>query len=159
MSSGSPTRPKRIDQVIPSLASRDAIGNHTLQVRGLLQEMGFASDIYYANATPDMLDEGRSLDRIGEHDVSDRWLVYQLSIGSPATEVFAARPEPKIVNYHNITPAELLVAWEPAIAGEVRWGRSQLLALAPKTHFAIADSSYNARELDEAGYCDTTVVR
>ena len=48
----------RIDQVIPSLASRDAIGGHVVQLRDLLRSRGFQSDIYYGNATPDRLDYG-----------------------------------------------------------------------------------------------------
>ena len=36
----------------------------------------------------------------------DRWLLYQASIGSPVYDIFAARAEPKLVNYHNITPAD-----------------------------------------------------
>ena len=39
---------------------------------------------------------------------ADRWLLYQSSIGSPVYDILATRPEPKLVNYHNITPAHLL---------------------------------------------------
>jgi len=56
----------RIDQVIPTLASRDAIGGHVMQLRDLLRTRGYASDIYYGNASPDRLDEGFPITRIGE---------------------------------------------------------------------------------------------
>ena len=36
----------RVDQVIPSLASRDAIGVHTLNLRDGLRAAGIDSDIY-----------------------------------------------------------------------------------------------------------------
>jgi glycosyltransferase involved in cell wall biosynthesis len=62
------------------------------------------------------------------------------------------------VNYHNITPADLLEAWIPAVGEEVRWGRAQLRDLAPITEFAIADSMFNERELQAAGYRSTTTV-
>ena len=38
---------------------------------------------------------------------------------------------------------------------EVRWGRAQLRDLAPVTEFAIADSEFNERELQAAGYRST----
>jgi L-malate glycosyltransferase len=148
----------RIDQVIPSLASRDAIGGHVVQLRDLLRSRGFRSDIYFGNATVDRLDFGLPVSRLGDRSSSDRVLLYQLSIGSPVADVFRQRSERKFVNYHNITPADLLEAWVPMVGEEVRRGRAQLRDLAPVTEFAIADSRYNERELQVAGYRSTTTV-
>ena len=44
----------RVDQVIPSLASRDAIGVHTLHLRDGMRAAGIGSDIYYGSFTPDV---------------------------------------------------------------------------------------------------------
>jgi glycosyltransferase involved in cell wall biosynthesis len=148
----------RIDQVIPSLASRDAIGGHVVQLRDLLRSRGFESDIFYGNATPDRLDWGLPVSRIGDRSSAGRVLLYQLSIGSGVADIFRQRGERKFVNYHNITPADLLEAWVPAVGEEVRWGRAQLRDLAPVTEFAIADSVYNEKELQVAGYRSTTTV-
>jgi glycosyltransferase involved in cell wall biosynthesis len=149
---------RRIDQVIPSLASRDAIGGHVVQLRDLLRSRGFESDIFYGNATPDRLDYGFPVSRLGDRSSTDRVLLYQLSIGSGVADIFRDRGERKFVNYHNITPADLLEAWIPAVGEEVRWGRAQLRDLAPITEFAIADSMFNERELQAAGYRSTTTV-
>jgi L-malate glycosyltransferase len=148
----------RIDQVIPSLASRDAIGGHVVQLRDLLRSRGLQSDIYYGNATPDRLEFGLPVSRLGDRSSSGRVLLYQLSIGSGVADIFRERSERKFVNYHNITPAELLEAWIPAVGEEVRWGRSQLRDLAPVTEFAVADSVFNERELQTAGYRSTATV-
>lgn len=148
----------RIDQVIPTLASRDAIGGHVLQLRDLLRSRGYRSDVYYGNSTPDRADDGYPITRLGEPTSDGRVLVYQLSIGSGAADVFRDRPERKFVNYHNITPADLLEAWIPEVGEEVRWGRAQLRDLAKVTEFAIADSVYNEKELRDAGYRSTTTV-
>ncbi|MDA8275720.1 MAG: glycosyltransferase family 4 protein [Actinomycetota bacterium] len=149
---------RRIDQVIPSLASRDAIGSHALQLQALLRSKGIDSDIYYGNATPDRVDHGRPIDRVGDRPSAGRVLLYQLSIGSPVADIFRERGERKFVNYHNITPAELLEPWVPHVGEEVRRGRAQLRALAAVTEFAVADSRYNERELTDAGYPSTTTV-
>ena len=148
----------RIDQVIPTLASRDAIGGHVMQLRDLLRSHGYRSDIYYGNASPDRLDEGFPVTRLGDRPTAGRVLLYQLSIGSGVADIFRERPERKFVNYHNITPADLLEAWLPAVGEEVRWGRNQLRDLAPVTEFAIADSGFNEQELQAAGYASTTTV-
>ena len=78
--------------------------------------------------------------RLGDRPSAGRVLLYQLSIGSGVADIFRERRERKFVNYHNITPADLLEAWVPAVGEEVRWGRAQLRDLAPVTEFAIADS-------------------
>ncbi|MGD0311500.1 MAG: glycosyltransferase family 4 protein [Acidimicrobiales bacterium] len=148
----------RIDQVIPSLASRDAIGGHALQLRDLLRTRGYQSDIYYGNATADRLDVGLPVSRLGDHSANGRVLLYQLSIGSGVADIFRERSERKFVNYHNITPADLLEAWMPAVGEEVRWGRAQLRDLAPITEFAIADSEFNEGELRSAGYRSTVTL-
>jgi glycosyltransferase involved in cell wall biosynthesis len=147
----------RVDQVIPSLASRDAIGVHTVALTEALRAAGVDSEIFYGNCTPDVASLGRPVVDLGRAG-RDRWLLYQSSIGSPVYDVLAARPEPKLVNYHNITPAELLVDWEPNVGYEVSLGRTQLERLAPDCGLAVADSAFNELELKEAGYTDTAVV-
>ena len=147
----------RVDQVIPSLASRDAIGVHTLNLRNGLRAAGIDSDIYYGSHTQDVQAEGRPVIELGRAG-RDRWLLYQASIGSPVYDILAARAEPKLVNYHNITPAALLRDWEPAVAYEVALGRTQLARLAPQSRFAVADSAFNESELQALGYEGTAVV-
>jgi len=147
----------RVDQVIPSLASRDAIGVHTVHLRDGLRQVGIDSDIFYGSFTPDVQHEGRSVTELGRAG-RERWLLYQSSIGSPVFDIFAARPEAKLVNYHNITPAALLRDWEPNVAYEVALGRTQLARLAPQSRFAVADSAFNESELQALGYADTAVV-
>jgi glycosyltransferase involved in cell wall biosynthesis len=147
----------RVDQVIPSLASRDAIGVHTMHLRDGLRAAGIDSDIFYGNSTQDVQAEGKPVIELGRA-TRDRWLLYQASIGSPVFDILAARNEPKLVNYHNITPADLLRDWEPAVAYEVALGRTQLGRLAPQSRFAVADSAFNESELHALGYEGTAVV-
>lgn len=149
---------QRIDQVLPVLAGRDAIGQHTLGLREVIRAMGLQSDIYYADASPDVLRQGIPVERIGDRESAGRLLIYQLSIGSRVGDVFAHRPEAKLVDYHNITPADLIDMWEPAIAAELRWGREQMRAMASDCLYALADSAFNAAELSADGYSRSAVA-
>ena len=83
----------RVDQVIPSLASRDAIGVHTLNLRNGLRAAGIDSDIYYGSHTQDVQAEGRPVIELGRAS-RDRWLLYQASIGSPVYDILAAGRSP-----------------------------------------------------------------
>ena len=81
-------------------------GPHTGPHRGPAGA-GMQSDIFYGDCAPELLKQARPVGSLGRAS-KDRWLLYQSSIGSPVFDAFAARTEPKLVNYHNITPVELL---------------------------------------------------
>lgn len=152
------TRRPAVHQLVPSFAARDAIGHHTLQVRGLLRERGFDSEVYAEDAHPDV----RSIARPAQELTSGperpaTWLLYHSSTFSPLADRLLARPEPLVLDYHNITPAESFAPWEPVIAAGQQRARSQLRSLAPAAVLGLADSAYNAAELVDVG-CPRTVV-
>lgn len=148
----------RVDQVIPCLASRDAIGVHTLALSRALRSAGIESEIYYGDCpSPEVAELAHPVVELGRA-CKDRWLLYQSSIGSPVFDIVASRSEPKLANYHNITPVSLLEPWEPSVGYELRLGRVQLERLAPDCALAVADSHFNETELTAAGYRHTEVV-
>ncbi len=156
-------RPRAIHQFVPSLASRDAIGAHTLAVQDLLVEMGFDSEIYVTEAEAGVSERAKPFDDyararkrgLGEEET---WLLYQFSIDSPMVNQLLRWEEPKVVNYHNITPSGLLEPWSPRVAHEVGIGRRQLEALAQVSAGAIADSGFNSADLISLGYSPTAVA-
>ena len=69
-----------------------------------------------------------------------------------------ARPETLVVNYHNITPPELMAPWDNHLAlGQLR-AQGDLRLLAPRTALAVADSAYNEAHLAAAGFAATAVI-
>lgn len=151
-------RPVRFDQVIPSIVERDAVSHHTLEAQRVLRQMGFVSDIFALNHGPGLAGRVRPLDELPRESGRRQWLCYQLSIGSPAAEAVVGHPGPKVVDYHNITPFELVEEWMPFLGEEVRLGRRQLAQLAPLCVLGMGDSGYNASELDTAGYQESAVA-
>jgi len=145
-----------VHQLIPSFAPRDAVGNHTLQVQSVLRELGLRSEIYVANARPEVARLCAPYESLGAQP--DTWFLYQASTGSPMADWLLARDEPLLLNWHNITPASMFAPWEPHVGVELEAGRRQLKALSRRTRFAIADSTYNEAELLEWGYASTAVV-
>ncbi len=146
-----------IHQFLPSLAPRDAIGIHTLTVQAILRGMGLDSDIYADLIHPEVATRARPF-RTYQGAKSGELLLYQASIGSRVADYLSARSEPKLLNYHNITPASSLARWEPALVDELDQGRRQLGELAPLTVHAVADSTFNQAELIESGYASTSVA-
>jgi len=154
-------RPRRIDQVIPTIVGRDAVGNHTFEAEAVLRSLGFTSEIFAERCSSEVAARVRRLEELGSgagEDPSDRWLIYQSSIGSDAAEVFAAHNSVKLLDYHNITPAGLIGNFSTELAREVAAGRRQLAELAPRVALGMADSSFNADELTALGCREAVVV-
>ena len=158
-----------IHQIVPSLGERDAIGAHVLHVGRLLRDLGFESEIYRLSVSggPAIRRASRPLRRLardldgrrgGAGGTGRTWLLYHCSTGSEAVEALRGRPEPLIVDYHNITPAELFAGWDPQLGHAAEMGRRQLRDLATVAVAGLADSSFNRDELDAFGFSRTSVA-
>jgi glycosyltransferase involved in cell wall biosynthesis len=144
-------RPNRIDQVVPSFGGRDAIGTHILLLREVLQEMGFESDIWCKGSFPETRAISRCTDDLSPQMRNGAWWLYHLSSGSPVAEQIAQRPEPKLLDYHNVTPGNLFGDWVPWATAEAEAGARQLEMLAGASFFGFADSGFNAVDMKRAG--------
>jgi glycosyltransferase involved in cell wall biosynthesis len=86
-------------------------------------------------------------------------LIFHASIGQPEVHDFlASRPEPIVLVYHNVTPASYFQPYDGAFAELLALGRREIELLRPRVVSAIADSAYNAQELEAVGYHDVRVV-
>ncbi|MCU1459477.1 MAG: glycosyltransferase [Actinomycetia bacterium] len=140
-----------VHQVLPSFSTRDAIGAHALQVQQLLRDEGHRSELLVEHPPEAALqDRVQPLD--GWEPDGPTVLVYQASVGSGVASWLEQRPEPLVVNHHNVTPPEFFDRWEPAVAPGLRTGRYQLADLAARCELAIPVSDFNARALDALGY-------
>jgi L-malate glycosyltransferase len=148
-----------VHQFVPTLAPRDAVGRHYLAVQETLRGAGYRSDIYSYEAKDEYKRLARPFTSFhGDGASESTWLLYHSSVGSPVADFVAARDEPLIVDYHNITPAPFFSRWEPALAGALMKGRRQLAELETRAELGLADSAFNAQELTDLGYRRTSVV-
>jgi glycosyltransferase involved in cell wall biosynthesis len=140
----------RFAQFLPSIAPHDAVSEHTLALSRLLAaQTGEPCPVYAENIHQKLAGRVRNFRLYdGDADV----LVYQHSIGTAVADFVGERPEPLVVNYHNITPAEFFEPYEPHFAAYLNTGRRQLAELAGRTTLAVTPSRYNAVELDDLGY-------
>lgn len=148
---------RAVHQISPSFLRADAVGAHMVEVRSTLRGLGLASEIYVENLHAATRHDCH---HYGELPPPDRAtvLIYQMAIGSVAADVAQARPEPLVVNYHNLTPAAYFGPWDRAVADALHWARSQLEFLGERAALGIGDSAFNTAEMLEAGYASTAVV-
>jgi len=62
------------------------------------------------------------------------------------------------MQYHNITPPDLLWRYSPGLAQQCAEGRAYLASLTTRVNHASADSAFNADELVALGFRDPTVI-
>lgn len=131
---------------------------HTLQAQSVIRSLGFDSEIYTLNPGLGLVDRVQPLSELRPHRSKSAWLCYQASIGSAAADFVASHSGEKIVDYHNVTPAELVEGWMPSLGEEVRLGREQVASLADSALLGMGVSPFNVRELDQLGYRRTVLA-
>lgn len=148
-----------IHQLLVSASSGDAITNAAFELRDLLRRVG-PSEIYACYYDDRLADEVQRLSSYARRPRSAaNLLVFHASIGEPWMLSFLMeRTEPVVLVYHNIAPAAAFARYDPAFAGLLEAGRRDLVALRDRVCLALADSPYNARELQELGYGDVRVT-
>ena len=119
---------------------------------------GFHSEIYVDTVDPETAAETAPvLSYAGAAEKGDV-VVYQFATASAMAPWLAGRSETLVVNYHNITPPELMAPWDNHLAlGQLR-AQGELRLLAPRTALAVADSAYNQAHLAQAGFATTAVI-
>jgi L-malate glycosyltransferase len=150
-----------VDQFVPVLLPHDAVGNHTLQTHRALERGGMNARIWAVSVHPQLARWGRSYRKFprAAQRGGRRVLLYQAaSISGGIVDLLVQRPEPKVINYHNLTPAAFYQPYEPATAQELRDAARELERLARQVRVAIADSEFNAADLRAMGVQDVRVV-
>lgn len=130
----------------------DAVTTQTLEIDRRLRAWGFATEIFAQHVAPELQHLARPDTAFRSYlDRQDDLLIYHYSIYTPNTELFRAFQGPKVLIYHNITPAHFFRRWDRRQELLCDMGRRTLARLSSCT-LALGDSEYNRRELVEAGF-------
>lgn len=146
-----------IHQLVVAASAGDAVTNAAFGFQEVLQRIG-PSSVFARYIDPRLDGRVLPLGAYGAHADPENLLIYHVSIGEPEVAQFLlGRHERLVVVYHNITPPEYFAALDPAFAGLLAAGRSELTLLRDRVEMALAVSAYNARELEGLGYRNVRV--
>ena len=101
---------RQIHQLLPFIAYGDAIGNQVLELRRLLRELGYASEIFAENWDPRLSDVCRSYHEYRKQSHPDNLVILHYSIGGEVNRLVLSLPDRAVIYYHNITPAHFFYA-------------------------------------------------
>jgi glycosyltransferase involved in cell wall biosynthesis len=149
-----------LHQFVPTL-DPGAVGGHILEIQRTLRSAGWDSEVLSEHTKPPYDGQAHRFTDYGAGVPAhpDDIVVYHSAIGSSVADWLMDRRPPRlVVDYHNITPPEWFAEWEPPVAYGLSWGRAQLRRLAQRARFGLADSAFNAAELQAVGFRRTAVL-
>ena len=149
-----------IHQFVAGYAARDAISNEARVLRGVFRSWGCDAAIFSESRhvppelRRDVLDGSEAAGRVQPDDV----VLLHLSIGSAVNEIFASLKCRKAILYHNVTPPRYFETINPQTAYALAKGLKQVKALACAAEVNLADSRFNAGEIEAMGYRNVSVL-
>lgn len=148
-----------VHQFVAVLSPNDAQFNHAFAIRDILRGVWPGTRIWadhfpIAEMSHEVMHYPWYADAARPGDV----LFYHASTDSPLNAWLLERPEPLVVVYHNVTPADYAEPFAPFIAERLQAARRQIARLAPRTSLAFGVSSFNCRELTEWGFPAPSVM-
>jgi glycosyltransferase involved in cell wall biosynthesis len=147
----------RIDQWVPTLHRGDAIGDSARLMRNAFRRWGYQADVYALERDEDLADDGR-LWTEWRPGGADDVVILHYALPSPLTAALRSHRGRRVLLHHNITPPEYFVDYDPEMARICAIGQRQWRQLVGQVDLALADSEFNRRELEEAGFARTGVL-
>ena len=150
-----PFKPRAIHQFHGGSALGDAITNGLFYIRDLLRGLGYASEMYIEDVTPELAADLHPAASFP--DSPDTVLIVHFSWAIRYFDWLKTLSCRKLLVYHNITPLEFFEE-----GGEfervAHLARQQLAGLRDLVEGAFAPSDYNARELRALGFPRIEIV-
>ena len=147
----------RIDQWVPALHRGDAIGDSARLMRDAFRRWGHAADVYALELDHDLEGDGRSWAEWRPGGADDV-VILHYALPSPLTSALRSHRGRRVLLHHNITPPEFFLGYDPEMARICAIGREEWKQLRGDVDLALADSEFNRRELEAAGFGRTGVL-
>lgn len=147
----------RIDQWVPALHRGDAIGDSARLMRDAFRRWGHTADVWALELDADLRGDGRDF-RDFQPGRPDDVVVLHYALPSRLSAALCEHPGRRVLLHHNITPPVFFARWDPELERICRLGQQQLTELVGHVDLALADSEFNRRELEQAGFLRTGVL-
>lgn len=147
----------RIDQWVPALHRGDAIGDSARLMRDAFRSWGYAADVYALDVDDDLRGDGRPFEEWSP-GLPDDVVILHYALPSPLTQRLTEQRCRRALIHHNVTPPEFFRGIDPELERICRIGREELPGLRGHVELGLADSEFNRRELEQAGFAKTGVL-
>lgn len=137
-------------QILPSLALGDGISNFAVELKALLLELGFESEIYARWIDPQLSHVCQPASEL--RDENGATVLYHYSIGDkPLSEAFERWKGRRIFFYHNLTPPSFFSGLNDGLVQMLRDGIEWLPRVTKSAHAGAAHTKFSLSDLRQAG--------
>jgi glycosyltransferase involved in cell wall biosynthesis len=145
-----------VNQWVPAAHKGDAIGDSARRVRDILRAAGHQSELYALTIDDELRGDVLpfAVDGARRGDVT----IFHFALPSAMTEAFATLERGRVLQYHNITPAQFFAPYDPGLFRLAALGRRELATLVGRVELALGDSEFNREELEQVGFDRTGVM-
>lgn len=142
---------KLVHQLVHTLSYGDAISGEVLALQRCFNDLGLDSEIYSINLHPKLKGKAKSYKEFPVDFCGETILHY--SLGSPLNDLYKNLTSSKrTLIYHNLTPSSWFLSVNPRIVEDIEVGAKELPDLCRLSSRLLADSNFNASELDRLGF-------
>ncbi|MCB0332116.1 MAG: glycosyltransferase family 4 protein [Bdellovibrionales bacterium] len=142
---------QRVFQLVHTLSYGDAISSEVLALRHCFEKLGFESEVYAINVHPKLKGQAKDFESFPKDFCGEVLLHY--SLGSPLNDLYRNLTSAKrALIYHNLTPSHWFEGVNPRIVRDIQEGERELPELLGITDRILADSPFNASELQKLGF-------
>jgi glycosyltransferase involved in cell wall biosynthesis len=145
-----------VHQWVPAAHKGDAIGDSARRVRDMLRQAGHSSDLFALTIDEDLRGDVLPFDNDGA--TSGDVTIFHFALPSPMTEAFGSLTHGRVLQYHNITPAQFFAPYDAGLFRLAALGRQELATLVGRVELALGDSDFNRQELAQLGFERTGVM-
>lgn len=149
-----------IHQFVAGFVRGDAISNEAALFRDIFRDWGCNSEIFCEERSThkDERHHIKAIETYANLASPDDVVLLHLSMGSGVNEVFKKIKCRKAILYHNVTPPHYFELINKQTASNLAKGLKQVKELANTAEVNLADSQFNASELENLGYHDVKVL-
>jgi len=126
-------------------------------MRDAFRAWGHEADVYGLELDEDLEGDGRPFSQWRAGGAGDV-VILHYALPSPLSDALEAHRGRRVLLHHNITPPEFFVGHDPELARICAIGQREFRRLAPHVDLGLADSEFNRRELEAAGFARTGVL-
>lgn len=143
----------KIHQILPGFSTGDAISNQAQIIRRIILSLGYESLIYAVHVIGQAASRLSFVKHIDDFiGVDDCSIVYHHSTHFSELDRVLDNNLRKLMIYHNVTPPEFFREWSFVRTREMCDGLRQIDECRDRFDRVVADSYFNARELQAKGY-------
>ncbi len=140
-----------ISQLVHTLSYGDAISGEVFALQRCFESLGWESNIYAINVHPKYKGIAKDYRTLAADYQGELLLHY--SLGSPLNQFYLEQKRAtRTLIHHNLTPAKWFVGVNQRIVSDIEQGRLELPLLCSASQRLLADSQYNADELQALGF-------